>query len=67
MNDDERRIPIESFRWAIETILEYGSVTRQEINEQYAGRASSGIQLVLAEVPYFEVVGRPSTIRLRQA
>lgn len=61
------RIPIEPFRWAIETILEYGSVTRQEINEQYAGRASSGIQLVLAQVPVFEVVsvdGR-STIRLR--
>ena len=61
------RIPIEPFRWAIETILEFGSVTRQEINEQYTGRASSGIQLVLAQVPAFEVVtmdGR-STIRLR--
>jgi restriction system protein len=54
-------------RWAIETILEYGSVTRQEINEQYSGRASSGIQLVLEQVPYFEVSGRPSTIRLREA
>lgn len=58
-------IPIEPSRWAIETILEFGSVTRQEINEQYAGRASSGIQLVLAQVPLFEVDGRPSTIRLR--
>ncbi len=60
-------IPIEPFRWAIEKILEFGSVTRQEINEQYAGRASSGIQLVLEQVPYFEVSGRPSTIRLRGA
>lgn len=61
------RIPVEPFRWAIETILEYGSVTRQEINEQYAGRASSGIQLILAEVPAFEVVviDNKSTIRLR--
>lgn len=59
-------IPIEPIRWAIEEILEYGSVTRQEINEQYAGRASSGIELILAQVPYFEVGGRPSTIRLRQ-
>jgi restriction system protein len=58
-------IPIEPFRWAIETILEFGSVTRQEINEQYAGRASSGIQLILERVPFFEVAGRPSTIRLR--
>lgn len=58
-------IPIEPIRWAIEEILEYGSVTRQEINEQYAGRASSGIELILAQVPYFEVGGRPSTIRLR--
>jgi restriction system protein len=62
------RIPIEPFRWAIETILEFGSVTRQEINEQYAGRASSGIQLVLAQVPAFEVVlvDKRSTIRLRE-
>jgi restriction system protein len=62
------RIAIEPFRWAVEMILEFGSVTRQEINEQYAGRASSGIQLVLAQVPAFEVVtidGR-STIRLRE-
>jgi restriction system protein len=61
------RIPIEPFRWAIEAILEFGSVTRQEINEQYAGRASSGIQLVLAQVPAFEVVviDGKSTIRLR--
>jgi hypothetical protein len=60
-------IPIEPLRWAIETVLEYGSVTRQEINEQYAGRASSGIQLILEQVPYFEVSGRPSTIRLRES
>lgn len=59
------RIPIEPFRWAIEMILEYGSVTRGEINDQYAGRASSGIELILAHVPFFEVSGRPSSIRLR--
>ena len=62
------RIPIEPFRWAIETILEFGEVSRQEINEQYAGRASSGVQLILAQAPLFEVVtiGGRSTIRLRQ-
>jgi restriction system protein len=61
------RIPIEPFRWAVEMILEFGEVSRQEINEQYAGRASSGIQLILAQVPLFEVLtvrGR-SVIRLR--
>jgi hypothetical protein len=62
------RIPIEPIRWAIETILEFGSVTRGQIDEQYAGRASSGIQLILEQVPLFNVAridGR-STIQLRE-
>ncbi len=58
-------IPIEIFRWAIERVLICGSVTRDEINERYEGRASSGIVLVLSQVPEFDVSGRPLTVRIR--
>lgn len=60
-----QHIPIEPFRWAVERVLNTGAVTRDEINQQYEGRASSGIVLILTEVPQFEVGGRPLTIRLR--
>ncbi len=59
-------IEIEIFRWAIERIYELGSVTRQEINDRYERRASSGIALILGQVPIFEVGGRPLTISLRE-
>jgi hypothetical protein len=61
-----QRIPIETFRWAIERVLEFGVVTREEINSRYEGRASSGIVLILAEVPEFIVGGRPLSVSLRR-
>jgi restriction system protein len=65
-NGRPQTIPIEILRWAIEQVLATGSVTRDEINAKYEGRASSGIALILGEVPEFEVGGRPLTIRLRE-
>jgi restriction system protein len=62
-----QHIPIEIFRFAIERVLRDGSITRDEINQHYPGRASSGIVLVLAQVPAFEVGGRPITVRRRAA
>lgn len=64
-NGARGHIPIEIFRWAVDRILETGSVTRQEINEQYEGRASSGVALILGQVPEFEAGGRPLAIRRR--
>jgi Restriction endonuclease len=61
-----QRIPIEIFKWAIERVLEVGLVTREEINQRYEGRASSGIVLILAEIPEFVVGGRPLTVCLRK-
>jgi restriction system protein len=56
-------IPVEIFRFAIERVLRDGAITRADIDQHYIGRASSGITLILAQVPLFEVVGRPLTIR----
>lgn len=64
-NEKPQHIKIEIFRWAVGQILQNGSITRKRINEEYTGRASSGIVLVLSQVPLFEAVSSPSGIRLR--
>lgn len=57
-------IDIEIFRLAVNRILEEGSITREEINQNYSKRASSAIVLVLSQVPFFQFERHP-TIRLR--
>jgi hypothetical protein len=59
------RIPIAPFRWAVDSILSGERLTRIEINDAYPHRYSSGVLLVLEQVPVFEVSGRPTVIRLR--
>ncbi len=60
-------IQIEIFRWAIEQLLAGATVTREQINDRYASRASSGIMLILGEIPLFETatVGREKVLRAR--
>ncbi len=64
-NGERGRIKIEIFKWAVDRILRDGSVTRTEINDEYQGRASSGVVLILAQVPLFELSDQPLTLRLR--
>ena len=59
-------IPIEVFRQAVGRLIERGCVTRHEINEDYVGRASSGVVLILSQVPFFEHLGSPSRLVLRK-
>ena len=47
-------LQLEIFHWAIEQLLAGATVTREQINDRYAGRASSGIMLILGEIPLFE-------------
>jgi restriction system protein len=60
-----QRISIEIFRKAINHIIKHGSITRSHINEEYAKRASSGVVLILSQVPIFEYVAKPQGIKLR--
>lgn len=62
-------IEIEIFRWVIEKLLLGDVVTRDEINHQCPGRASSGIMLVLSELPMVETtkVGAKQAVRLRSS
>ncbi len=57
------RIDYEIFRLAIDHLLRCGMITRDEINQNYAKRASSGVVLILAQVPIFRLERQP-TLRL---
>lgn len=61
-NGKKQKIKIEIFKKAINHILEYGSITRDFINQEYKERASSGIVLILSQIPIFEYVAKPSRI-----
>lgn len=58
-NGKNGKIKIEIFKWAINRLLTTGKVTRDEINQNYTGRASSGIVLILTQVPFFELTKNP--------
>lgn len=51
---------------AVIKLLRDGYITRSEINDNYSKRASSGIVLILSQVPMFELVERPLALRLRK-
>jgi restriction system protein len=63
-NDLTSLIPIAPFRWAVDQVLSGRSVERKEIQARFPHRYSSGVLLILEQVPVFEVSGRPATIRL---
>lgn len=62
-----QRMAIETFRWAIDRLLDGETVMRAEIHEHDPEQVSSGVLLVLSEVPMFEAitVGRAKGIRRR--
>ena len=60
-------IGIEVFQQAVGRLIERGCVTRDEINQDYAKRASSGVVLILSKVPFFEHLSNPSRLVLRKA
>ena len=66
-NGKTQKIKIEIFRLAIAKILSTGSITRDFINQEYPGRASSGIVLILSQVPFFDFLDNPSRIVLNKA
>ena len=64
-NGNQQKIDIEIFKKTIKHILENGSITRQEINDEYSKRASSGIVLILSQLPMIRLNNtRPISIEL---
>ena len=62
-NGNKRKIKIEIFKQAINKLLTDGFITRDYINQNYVGRASSGIILVLSQVPYFKLTDKPTGLK----
>ena len=58
-------IKIEIFKQTINTLLKEGHITRDEINQNYVGRASSGVVLILSQVPFIEVKKNPTELILK--
>ncbi|HZK07229.1 MAG TPA: restriction endonuclease [Bacteroidales bacterium] len=56
-------IKIEIFKQTVNKLLTDGYITRDEINQNYPGRASSGIVLILSQVPFFKQTERPTGLR----
>ena len=62
---NSQHLPIEIFRLAVDRILLCGWISREEINQHFPRRGSSGIVLILREVPLFEWTANPTGLRLR--
>ena len=63
-NGKKQLIKIEIFRKTIHHLLKHGSITRAQINDEYAERASSGVVLILSHTPVFETTDHPTGLRL---
>lgn len=62
-NGKQDKIKIEIFKQAVNKLLTDGSITRDYINQNYVGRASSGIVLVLSQIPFFKLTDKPTGLK----
>jgi restriction system protein len=62
-NGNRGKIKIEIFKQAVNKLLADGSITRDYINQNYVGRASSGVVLILSQVPFFTLTDRPTELK----
>jgi restriction system protein len=62
-NGNKGKIKVEIFKQAINKLLTDGLITRDYINQNYVGRASSGVILILSQVPFFQLTDRPTGLK----
>lgn len=62
-NGNKGKIKIEIFKQTVNKLLTKGFITRDEINQNYSGRASSGVVLILSQVPFFRQTDRPTGLK----
>lgn len=62
-NGNKGKIKVEIFRQSINKLLVDGLITRDYINQNYVGRASSGVILILSQVPFFKLTDKPSGLK----
>lgn len=59
------KIAIEGFKFVYEELKKEGEITRKYINEQVDKRCSSGIVLILSQVPFIDVTYNPKGLKLK--
>lgn len=62
-NGNKGKIKIEIFKQAINRLVTDGEITRDYINQNYVGRASSGVILILSQVPFFRLTNKPTGLK----
>jgi restriction system protein len=65
-NNKPGYIDIEIFKESVNKLLTEGFVSRDYINQNYTGRASSGVILVLSQVPFFKLTERPTGLKFEK-
>lgn len=65
-NGNKGKIKIEIFKQTVNKLLTEGFITRDEINQNYSGRASSGVVLVLSQVPFFQLTESPTGLKYKK-
>ena len=56
---NEGKIEIEGFRFSYNFLIEHGSITRDFINQEINKRCSSGIFLILEQIPFIYSTNSP--------
>jgi restriction system protein len=62
-NGKKGKIKIEIFKQTVNKLLKDDNITRDYINQNYVGRASSGVVLILSQVPFFKLTERPTGLK----
>jgi len=61
-NGNTAKIDIEIFKQVINQLKKKREISRKEINDDYPGRASSGICLILSQIPFIAYDENPSRL-----
>ena len=59
-------IPIEGFHLAYNELIRKGRVTRDYINQEVDKRCSSGIVLILGQIPFVSIVRNPTSLEIQR-
>jgi restriction system protein len=62
-NGNPGKIEIEIFKFTVGKLISKGYISRKEIDQNYSKRASSGIVLILSQVPFFQITDNPSGLK----
>lgn len=65
-NKKQSFIPIEGFHLAYNELIRKGRVTRDYINQEVDKRCSSGIVLILGQIPFVSIVRNPTSLEIQR-